>query len=111
MILTQNHTSYLVTKASESKDEEDNENELKPLVKKRKIVVTDGNTEKVLPSNGPVASTLHTLLQWEARLPSVQETERKLTLADVWNKADSKETVEFQTDDKICIGLYVPTEK
>ena len=85
------------------------ENELKPIVKKQKIFVTDGKTNKVLPSNGPVASSLHTLLQWEARLPSLQETEKKLTLADVWNKADSKETVEFQTDDKVCIGLYVPT--
>ena len=59
-------------------DGEVGENELKPIVKKQKIFVTDGKTHKVLPSNGPVASSLHTLLQWEARLPSLQETEKSL---------------------------------
>ena len=33
------------------------ENELKPIVKKQKIFVTDGKTHKVLPSNGLVASS------------------------------------------------------
>ena len=92
----------------ESQEDNAHENELKPPVKKQKIVAIDGNNLKCLPSNGPVVSTLHTLLQWEARIPSLNETEQKLTLAAVLNGAN-QETVEFQTDDKICIGLYVPT--
>ena len=94
--------------ASSSLLSDADENELKPPGKKQKIADSDGKTNKFIPLNGPVASTLHTLLQWEARLPSLHETEKRLTLAEVLNGAD-KETVEFQTDDKICIALYIPT--
>ena len=101
-------SSFCVTKASKSKEDDVDKNELKPPGEKQKIADIDVEKQKCLPYNGPVASTLHTLLQWEARLPSLDETEKKLTLAEVMNGAD-KETVEFQTDNKICIGLYVPT--
>lgn len=56
------------------------------------------------------ATTVHTLLQWEAKLPSQQEDVRELTMDDLLSGDTSDEDhVEFQTDDKICVTFYVPT--
>ena len=80
-------------------------NTLKPIDR------ATGIQHTTLKVNGPVASTLHTLLQWEAKLPSAREGDKRITIDDLLGSGggSDSEQVEFQTDDKMCVALYVPT--
>ena len=60
------------------------------------------------PPNGSVVSTLHTLLQWEAKLPNEKEEESEIKMDDLF-QSDDDEKVEFETDFhcEIDLGLLL----
>ena len=93
-------------------DDEDKDyaNEIKPRMSEVVKVESSRPTKPAAKMSGPVASTVQTLLQWEAKLPSQQEDDRELTMEDLLSgNTSDEEHVEFQTDDKICVTFYVPT--